>query len=59
MLKDGHAVPQIDICHMKSPAHDSQHGVGTLRLHTTYTLPLTQENIKRASLKSTFMVPGG
>lgn len=38
MQKDGDAVPQVDIRHMKSPTHDSQHGVGTLGLHTIYTL---------------------
>lgn len=33
MQKVGDAVSKIDICHMKSPAHNAQHGVWTLCLH--------------------------
>lgn len=57
MQKDGDAVPQVDICHMKSPAHDSQHGVGTLGLHARYTLLHIRENLKDAQLKPNIMVP--
>lgn len=32
MQKVGHAVSKINICHMKSPAHNAQHGVWTLCL---------------------------
>lgn len=34
MQKVGHAVSKIDIRHVKSPAHNAQHGVRTLRLHS-------------------------
>lgn len=35
MQKVGHAVSKINIRHVKSPAHNAQHGVRTLRLHRT------------------------
>lgn len=35
MQKVGHAVPQVDVCHVKSSTDDPQHGVRALRLHTT------------------------
>lgn len=43
MQEYGHAVPQIDISHMKSTAYNSQHCIWTLRLHTTHMLLLAQD----------------
>lgn len=58
MQKDGDAVPQVDVCHMKSPAHDSQHGVGTLGLQTRYNLTPHPGKPQRCTVKAKHHVVG-